>query len=545
MRVLCTREQSRAGREREKMMRINKRTGVLALVLPAGLLMGALINSGLSAKNQVVAPDATPLEIPSPVQLSNSFSKLAKQLEPSVVQITSSIEEKSPRGRSGMPFDDDWFQQFFGPGNPFGGQMPQGPNRRQAPQARRSEVGGSGFIVDKNGYIITNNHVVENATRVRVLLHGDSSPYTAKVIGTDPELDLAVLKVDAGKPLPPVKIGNSDGVQVGDWAVAIGSPFGLDATVTAGIISAKGRDLADPDHQLQRFIQTDAAINPGNSGGPLLDINGNVIGVNTMIATRTGAFDGVGFALPINLAVKAYNQIIKTGKVSRGAIGILFQREQPAELLKAWGVNQGGVFVTQVNADGPAARAGVKPEDVIITFNGKPVKDGDELVSLVSETPVGSKVPITVLRDGKKVDLTLTVGDRNDIIAGNQTPSRDRGSRSEDDGAPVKFGLSVQNLSARDRQQIGFREAEGVEVTSVDPDSFADDLGIREGDIITSINRQPVNSVEDVRRIASTLKPGDAVGFRIMRNTGASGLPGQRGESSWQALYPAGTLPRP
>jgi serine protease Do len=532
--------------EREKMMRINKRTGVLALVLPAGLLMGALINSGLSAKDQVAAPNATPLQIPSPVQLSNSFSKLAKQLEPSVVQITSSIEEKSPRGR-GMQFDDDWFQQFFGPGSPFGGQIPQGPNRRgQAPpQARRSEVGGSGFIVDKNGYIITNNHVVENATRVRVTLHGDDNQYTAKVIGTDPELDLAVLKIDAGKPLQPVKIGNSDGVQVGDWAVAIGSPFGLDATVTAGIISAKGRDLADPDHQLQRFIQTDAAINPGNSGGPLLDINGDVIGVNTMIATRTGAFDGVGFALPINTAVNAYNQIIKTGKVSRGAIGILFQREQPAELLKAWGVDQGGVFVTEVNADGPAARAGIKPEDVIIEFDGKPVKDGDALVSLVSDTPVGSKVPVTVLRDGKKMNLTLSVGDRNEIIAGNKSPSNDRGGSSAGEGSPVKFGLSVQNLSARERQQIGFREAQGVVVTSVDPDSFAEDRGIREGDIITSINRQPVNSVEDVRRIASTLKPGDAVGFRILRNTGNSGLPGQRGESSWQAFYPAGTLPRP
>jgi serine protease Do len=528
------------------MMRINKRTGVLALVLPAGLLMGALINSGLRAKDQSVAPGATPLQIPSPVQLSNSFSKLAKQLEPSVVQISSTIEEKSARGRGGMmPFDDNWFQQFFGPDNPFGGQMQPGPGRRfQMPQQRpRSEVGGSGFIVDKNGYIITNNHVVENATRVRVMLHGDDTPYIAKVIGTDPELDLAVLKIDAGKPLVPVKIGNSDGVEVGDWAVAIGSPFGLDATVTAGIISAKGRDISDQNHGLQRFLQTDAAINPGNSGGPLLDVNGDVIGVNTMIATRTGAFDGVGFALPINLAVNAYNQIIKTGKVSRGSIGIYFQRDQRPELLKAYGVNSGGVFVTEVNPGGPAERAGIKPEDVIIAFNNKPIKDGDELMTSVANTPVGSKVPVTLLRDGKKMEVNLEVGDRAKMLAANENGGGGQQGSPADAGAPVKFGVSVQNLTARDRQQMGFREAGGVLVTGVDPDSFAEDLGIQQGDVITAINGKPVSSVEEMRRIAGTLKPGDAVAFRLMRN-GGSGMPGMGGGSSWQALYPAGTLPR-
>jgi len=253
---------------------LKSRKTLVALALAAGLSVGIWAGSGVKAASAApaAAQDATPLVIPpSPAQLSNSFSKLAKQLEPSVVQVTSIIEEKQARGprtrRFQVPNDEDGgdlFRRFFG-GDPFGDQ-PQQP--------RRAEGTGSGFVVDKNGYILTNNHVVDGATKVKVQLHDTTVEYTAKVVGVDAELDLAVLKIDAGKPLVPVRIGNSDGVQVGDWAVAIGSPFGLEATVTAGIISAKGRNLGDLDHQIQRFLQTDAASNPGNSGGPLLNING-------------------------------------------------------------------------------------------------------------------------------------------------------------------------------------------------------------------------------------------------------------------------------
>jgi serine protease Do len=503
----------------------------LIATLVAGLGLGTLAGTGIAtARAAAATPDATPLTIPSPVQLSNAFSVLAKRLEPSVVQIQSTIEQKPARMqfRGGAPGGQDGgdnpFGWFFG--NPFG-DTPQQPQ-----QPRRGEATGSGFVVDKNGYILTNNHVVDGATRVQVKLMEDQKLYTAKVVGTDSELDLAVLKIEADKPLPAVKIGNSDAAQPGDWALAIGSPFGLEATVTAGIISAQGRSLPDPDHQLQKFIQTDASINPGNSGGPLLNINGEVIGVNTMILSGTGHFEGIGFALPINLAVNAYNQIIKTGKVSRGAIGILFNREPKAELLKVYGATE-GVFVTQVNPGSPADRAGIKEQDIITRFNGKPVKDGDSLVAMVSETPVGTKAPVTLLRDGKPLDLTLEVGDRKDIIAGAARPGKPESADAQEAG-PAKFGMSVRELGPQDRQSLRTEEKAGVLVAGVDPGSFAEDVGLLQGDILVAINRQPVNSAADVRRIGAELKPGVPVAFKVLRRQG----------NNWQAFFTAGTLPK-
>src|SRR5690242_19110213 len=296
---------------------------LLVFTLSIGVLIGTLVTTGVKAAKDQAAPGATPLTIPNPVQLSSAFSQMAKQLEPSVVNISSTYVHKAvqPRSRRQQQQPDeegddngmqDFFERFFG--NPFGGPPSAGP--------RRSYSLGSGVVVDKNGYIITNDHVVAKATRVQVKFNGDPTEYEAKVIGTDTPTDIAVLKVDRAS-LVAAKIGNSDAVQVGDWAVAIGSPFGFQATVTAGIISAKSRDIPGDNTMnsgFQHFIQTDAAINPGNSGGPLLNINGEVIGINTMIASRSGGYQGIGFALPINTAVKLYNQIIKTGKVTRGSI---------------------------------------------------------------------------------------------------------------------------------------------------------------------------------------------------------------------------------
>ncbi len=521
---------------------LKTRRSLALLVLIAGLAGGVLLSQGIKVTKAAagVAPDATPLTIPDPVQLSNSFSKLAKELEPSVVQVTSTIEQKvvQQQRRGGqqhaMPPDaDDFFRRFFG-GDPMGGdnQVPQRPFRSQGT--------GSGFVVDSHGYILTNNHVVDGASKIQVKLHDDSAEYTAKVIGTDPELDLAVIKIDAGHALAPVKVGNSDAIQVGDWAVAIGSPFGLEATVTAGIISAKGRDLGSQGHQLQRFLQTDAAINPGNSGGPLLNIRGEVVGVNTMIATNTGGSDGVGFALPINMAVNAYNQIIKTGKVSRGAIGILFQRQQKPELLKAYGATS-GVFVDQVTAGTPAAKAGLKEGDIVTSFDGKPIANGDELVARVSETPVGSKVPITVLRGDKTLDLTIEVADRADIVArngGGPAVGPDSGS-GDDQGQAVKFGISVRALRAEDRDSANFQENGGVLVTDVESNSFGEDIGMQHGDVLMAINRQAVASPADVKRIAGTLKPGQPVAFKVMRSAGQL----QGGGAQWTPVFLAGTLP--
>jgi serine protease Do len=503
-------------------MRLNRNNVTLALLLfCAGLLTANLFNhSGIVAR--AASPVPVALTVPSPVQLSNSFTKIARDAEPSVVQILSTIKEKPVRMR-------EFFQGSpFGDMNPFGNMIPF----EAMPQQPQRAMGlGSGFVVDPSGYILTNNHVVQNATKIQVKLPGSSTQYPAKLIGTDPELDLAVLKIDAGKRLTPLPIGNSDAVETGDWAVAIGSPFGLEQTMTAGIISAKGRDLGEPGHQLQRFLQTDAAINRGNSGGPLLNINGQVIGINTMIESGSGNFEGVGFALPINLAVSSYNQIVKYGKVSRGAIGIQFGRDQNSALLKAYGASS-GVFVQQVTPGGPAAKAGMQASDIIVAENGTPVKSGDQLVQIISATRPGETVKLSVLRNGKTLELPVHVGDRAQVIA-DRGP--DNGPAEGPEGAAAthtRLGVSVQNLSQSDREQLGLQSG-GVQVVNVQPGSFAEDIGLAQGDVIVAINRHPVSSAADVRNIVQSAKPGEAMAFKLIRNMGGQ----------WNSLYVAGTLP--
>jgi serine protease Do len=415
------------------------------------------------------------------------------------------------------------------------GELPQKPFKQEAT--------GSGFIVDKNGYIITNYHVVEKADHIKVKMQGDRTDYKAKVIGFDRETDIAIIKIDAGRVLPPVKIGNAEGVQVGDWAVAIGSPFGLEASVTAGIVSATGRDV-NGAQQFQRFIQTDAAINPGNSGGPLLNIRGEVIGINTAIATQSGGYQGIGFALPVNSAVRVYNQIIKSGRVTRGSIGVSWNKNDKPEVLKALGANS-GVLVEAVTEGGPAQKAGVKPEDIIVSMNGKAIKDGDDLVNRVADTPVGSEVTITVDRAGQRMDKKLTIGDRTQVFANDPRFRNDRPEEPlQKEGTQAKFGVYVRNFTDAEREAKGFEDKQdkrGVIVTRVEPDSFAEEIGIKENDIIVSINRQPVATVEDVRKLQGNLKTGDAVAFRIMR--AIPGATARGGKAAWQGLFVAGTLP--
>src|ERR1700677_2293507 len=383
---------------------------LLLVTLAIGIVIGTLVNTGVhAARGQNASPDASPLVVPNAVQLGNEFTKLAKKLEPSVVYITADFTPKvaeNPHGQGdeeqgdgdGKGNDDglDLFKKFFRNG-PSGGDLPQ--------RAFKQEQSGTGFVVDKNGYIITNHHVIAKVDHIKVKLHGDdTTEYRARVVGIEPETDLAVIKIDPRDPLVPVNIGNSDAVQVGDWAVAIGSPFGLEASVTAGIVSALGRDLGGA-LQLQRFIQTDAAINPGNSGGPLLNIRGEVIGVNTMIATQSGGYQGIGFALPINMVARVYNDIIRTGRVTRGSIGIEWSKaDDKPELFRALGTNS-GVLISKVQKEGPADKAGLKADDIIIAMNGKSVKNGDYLVSRVSESPINSSISVTVDRDSKHMDF--------------------------------------------------------------------------------------------------------------------------------------------
>jgi serine protease Do len=515
---------------------------LLLFTLSIGIVIGTLVRTGASAARSQAAADATPLTIPDPVQMSTAFSQLAKKLEPSVVNITTDyLPRQAPAARNrrqqpsqpdqGDQSDQDLFQRFLQ--DPFG-------NFQQMPPQRRVAT-GSGVIVDAKGYILTNNHVVDEADRITVRLDGDTAKYEAKLIGRDVATDLAVIKIDAPRSLPPAKIGNSDAVEVGDWAVAIGSPFGLEATVTAGIISAKGRDVSG--NQFQHFLQTDAAINPGNSGGPLLNIKGEVIGINTAIATNTNGYQGVGFALPINTAVQVYNQIIKTGRMTRGSIGVSLETNVTPELLKVYGASE-GAFVKNVQAGSPAEKAGLKEGDVIASVNGKPVKTNDDLITAVAESPVGSNVAVGVLRDGKKMDMRVAVGDRTEVWRDDPRVAREQpGAPSRDEaGGQARFGISGINLRPADRASLGTSEKGGVRVTTVDPASFADDIGMEPGDIITAINRQPVNSFDDLVRIQNTLKPGDAVAFRVLRNDPSQGR-GANQVPQRTSLYLAGTLP--
>ena len=395
--------------------------------------------------------------------------------------------------------------------------------------------------MDKNGYIITNNHVVDGVDRIKVKLHGDETEYKARLIGTDRETDLAVIKIDSKRALAPVTIANSDGVQVGDWAVAIGSPFGLEASVTAGIVSAT--DRTSIGQQFQRFIQTDAAINPGNSGGPLLNIKGEVIGVNTMIATQSGGSQGIGFALPINTVVRVYNDIIRDGRVTRGSIGISWAPGTKLETLRALGEDH-GVIVGEVKKGGPADKAGVKADDIILAINGQAVKNGDELVARVADIPVGTPTSITVDRDGKKMDMKLTIQDRAKVfsddprvVGENAVPSNAPG---KEEATQVKFGISIR--SASDEEKELTPDKRGITVTRVENGSFADDIGLMEHDVIIAINRQPMTSVDDIRKVQGTLKPGDPVAFRVVRQ-----IPGVRAKGAQprtNTIFLSGTLPQ-
>lgn len=519
---------------------------LILFTLSVGIVIGTLITSGVkAAKGDNAAPGATPLVIPNPVELSSTFTQIAKQVAPAVVNISTTYMPKAPvqsrngrrrqvnppddeEGNGGNGGMDEFLYRFFG-GNPFGGGgTPDMGNRR-------GQAVGSGVVVDKAGYILTNNHVVDKADRIQVKFPNDATEYDAKVIGVDVATDLAVIRVEGKHDLTPAKVGNSDAVQVGDWAMAIGSPFNFQQTVTAGIISAKERDV-DPTMQFQHFLQTDAAINPGNSGGPLLNMRGEVIGINTAIASQSGGYQGIGFALPMNTAAMVYNEIIKTGKVTRGSIGISFtQSDTPnaMALLKAAGVNQ-GVFVQSVAPGGPSDKAGVRDGDIIVELNGKPVRGGGDLVNTVTATPVGNAVNVTVLRDGKREDHKVIVGDLAQIFPDRFGGAPDSAKNNEE-GATVSFGMSILPLTDQQRTNLGLKDKGGLQVVEVEPNSFAEDVGLQQGDVLMSINNKPVNSIDDVKKIQALLKPGQAVAFRVLRKAARGG--------DWQAAYFAGTLP--
>ena len=519
-------------------------TLVILATLTLGILIGTVVSGAVKGKEQNPSADATPLKVPSPVQMSNQFSTIARQLEPSVVNINTESTIKNPHQRMGPPGqgqdegpgggdEDNPFQDFFnrffggqgGQGGQGGGQGPGGGDMRE-----RSL--GSGVIVDSKGYILTNNHVVDKADRIRVNLMGDPETvtYTATVIGVDAETDLAVIKIDAKKPLPAAKLGNSDAMSVGDWVLAMGSPFGWNETVTAGIVSAIGRDII-PQRQFEKFIQTDAAINPGNSGGPLVNMNGEVIGINTAIYTSGGGYQGVGFAMPSNTVVSVYNQLIGSEhKVSRGSIGVQFNAIPNPAVARVYGVNS-GVTIASITPNGPAEKAGLVTGDTIVSVNGKTVKNGDELVAEISSLKPGSTAKVGYIRNGKESSAEVTIADRAKLFAarlGGQDQGNDEGQPQES-----KFGVTVRGITKDLADRYQLPNTKGVIVQDVKPDGFGETAGLGKGDIIVEINKQPVNSEEDFRRIEAQSKSGQDIVFLVR----------PRGSRDNTTVFMGGTLP--
>jgi serine protease Do len=505
----------------------------IVATLVVGILIGTIVSYGVKGKEGQKASDATPLTVPAPQQLSNAFSQIAKQLGPSVVNISTESTVKSPHRKRGTQIPDDPDADSGGNGNGmddffkrfFGGQGGDG--------AIREHSLGSGVIVDPKGYIVTNRHVVEKADRIRVRLQDDPPgvQHEAKVVGEDQETDLAVIQIDMNRALPAAKMGNSDGMEVGDWVLAIGSPFGQFGTVTAGIVSAKGRDIV-PGKQFQTFIQTDAAINPGNSGGPLVNMNGEVIGINTAILSETNAYAGVGFSLPSNTVVTVYNQLIgPEHRVARGSIGIMFDSVENPAIARVYGAGS-GVTVSSVVAGSPADQAGLKVGDTITTVDGHKVTKGSELVAEIAARKPGTKVAVSFLRNGKEQETSVTIADRAKLFAARL--GEDKATDEESTPKPSKLGITVRKLTPEMAERLDIPAGKGVIVQDVKAGSFAEDINLGRGDVILEVNKQAVNNEEDFAKVEAGLKSGQDAVF-LVRPRGSTAQDG--------TIFMAGTLP--
>ena len=452
------------------------KTAAVTMVLALGL--GGL---AIAAADHVINPPATFKFASADEPASRtSFAPVVKKVLPSVVTVTSARMVKTgfQGGDDGIP---PMFRQFFGDQGNGGG-----PSRM--PRQQREQGLGSGVIVSPNGYILTNNHVVDHATTVTVIMP-DKREYKAQVVGTDPKTDIAVLKVDAGS-LEPITIGDSDKVQVGDYVLAVGNPFGVGKTVTMGIVSATGRaNLGIEDYE--DFIQTDASINPGNSGGALVNDRGELIGINTAIlANGSEGNQGIGFAVPVSVARNVMDQIINNGKVTRAYLGVMAQEVTPT-IAKAFHEPEvRGALIGDVTPDSPAQKAGLEKGDIILDINGKPVNNSAELRVHVSLMPPGTKVSVKVFRDGAEKTLPLTLAEMPTETARNEQPE----SSSED----ALQGITVENVSAQTARQLRLpATASGVVVTNVDPASKAADSGLKRGDVIQEVNHKPVRNTSD------------------------------------------------
>ncbi|MBN2419803.1 MAG: DegQ family serine endoprotease [Deltaproteobacteria bacterium] len=429
-----------------------------------------------------------------------SFSVLVKKASPSVVYIST---KKIIKQRYLSPFGPndplrDFFERFYGDRMPR--DMPQTP-----------QVGlGTGFIIDKEGYILTNNHVVDSVDEIKVTLE-DESIFEAKIIGRDPETDIALIKIDDAKDLKPLELGDSDNLEVGDWVVAIGNPYGLGHTVTAGIVSAKYRDNVGIG-TFDNFIQTDASINPGNSGGPLMSIDGKVIGINSAIISQTGGSVGIGFAIPINMA-KDLLPMLKSGKIVRGWLGVSVQ-DIDADIKDKLGLeNENGALIASVTPGGPSEKAGLKIGDVIVSFQGKEIKDSKRLPYIVSSTPVGTDAEVVVVRKGDKKTFKIKLGER---------PGADE---FMDGGQASRFnlGMELETLTPEKAKRYGISDTEGLLVLDVEYNSPAAEAGLRQGDVILEVDREKILTVEAFNKKLLDYKPGDKI-LLLMKRKNSTGF---------------------
>jgi len=467
-----------------------------------------LVRFGFGSDKQATlgASGEIPAELLQLQNTSKAFVVVAKTVGPMVVTISSERVIKNAQQFQGetpnSPFGDFFGQDFFD--RFFRYQVPEGEMRQQGL--------GSGVIVSRDGYILTNNHVVTGADKIRVTLANEKK-YDAKVIGTDPKTDVAVIKIDADG-LPVARFGDSRKLEVGEWVLAIGSPLSeqLEQTVTAGIVSAKGRSnvgLAE----FEDFIQTDAAINPGNSGGPLVNLRGEVVGINTAILSRSGGYQGIGFAIPVEMAKKVMEDLVKKGKVVRGWMGVVIQNVDE-NMAEALGIGKArGVVISEIAKGGPAEKAGLKQGDVILQFEGKKVANTVELRNLVVETAPDAHVDVTILRDGKEKTVRVELGElAAEEVAAVEEPK---------EKVESEIGLEVQTLTSSMAGRLGYENEEGVIVTKVKSGSPAQTAGIQHGDLIKEVNRQKVSNTTDYKKALAKSKSGDSV-LLLMRRENAT-----------------------
>jgi serine protease Do len=481
-------------------MTMNRKKTVVVSMASASLVVGGFMAGRMTQTEPVQAQQS---EQPTPAVSTPSghtlpsFATLASQVSSAVVYIKVVAVEKAAEFRPNQnPFGDDSpFPFRF----PFPGP-PQGGFRRQG--------SGSGFIIRKDGIILTNNHVVDDAKEIMVTLT-DKREYRAKVLGRDPKTDLAVLKIEPKGDLPVARMGDSEALNVGNWVMAIGNPFGLSNTVTAGIVSAKGRTIGAGPYD--DFIQTDASINPGNSGGPLFNEHGEVVGINSAIFSRGGGNIGIGFAIPINMAKKLLPELETAGSVTRGWLGVAIQRVTPdlAQSLKL--SEPQGALVADVTHDGPADKGGLKRGDVIVAYNGQKVEESSALPTLVAETTVGKTVPLEVVRNGKTQTIEITIAKLSDETA------RDDSQLEVQKG---KWGLALRELRPDERERLSLKSGEGVMVGEVQPESPAAEADIEAGDVILEVNQTPVGSVANLKRELAKVKDDQSLLLLLRRADG-------------------------